>query len=351
MGFLSKLLSVFSGNRGLKVSEQLLFDKVIGFRGIVPGVGTSTIVQNTAIALSETTNLAVCILDTNFLYPTQYPLLVANLDGKSRKDFLDFTGELSDITVETAYKNVSLVGIHGRTVIDMVSPKDNEEVVTKVIGALKSYYDIILVDLSYEPTNVSIHSAIKCNRVINIADQSLKCIYNMRKSLNSMVTLGVPLAKANKIVLNKVLPDVITNTKGVIEEASLELLGEIPFSVEIAKQGVAGKKIWGKKSSNRDSAIFSEVIETIIDSIVTATPLNASSLGVDVENLEIEEQKVETPKKKRKNKDEKVVSEAPKEESNDIELVEDDSFITFLDEEPTIGGVIGGEIESEKKGR
>ena len=74
MGLLSKLLGSISGNNDMKVSEQLLFDKVIGFRNIVPGCGASTIVQNIAIALSEKTKFNICILDTNLLYPVQYPL-------------------------------------------------------------------------------------------------------------------------------------------------------------------------------------------------------------------------------------------------------------------------------------
>ena len=37
MGLLSKVLSTISGNNDMKISEQLLFDKVIGFRSIVPG--------------------------------------------------------------------------------------------------------------------------------------------------------------------------------------------------------------------------------------------------------------------------------------------------------------------------
>ena len=63
MGLLSKVLSTISGNNDLKISEQLLFDKVIGFKSIVPGCGASTILQNVAIALSESTKFNICVLD------------------------------------------------------------------------------------------------------------------------------------------------------------------------------------------------------------------------------------------------------------------------------------------------
>lgn len=273
MGFLSKLLGELSGSAGLKVSEQLLFDKVIGFKGLVPGCGTSTIVQNVAVALSETTNLDICVLDTNFLYPTQYPLLV-NTDDEKRKDFLNYAGDLSTITVPTNCRNTYLISLNDRGIVDMLSSKDSEDVLDKVIGALKTSFDVILIDLSYELTNINTHAAIKCNRIINVADQSIKLTYNLRKSLNTMATLAIPMAKANRVIINKVLPDVVTNTKSVFEQADMKVLGEIPFSMEIAKAGVSGKKIWTTFSSNYDIAKFSDVIDTLIDEVIQKTPLN-----------------------------------------------------------------------------
>jgi MinD-like ATPase involved in chromosome partitioning or flagellar assembly len=274
MGLLSKLLGTISGNSGMKMSEQLLFDKVIGFRGIVPGVGTSTIVQNVAIALSENTNYSVCVLDTHYLYPSLYPMLMDSADSK-RKDYLDFNGDLSDIIVKTAYKNLHLLSMSNRTIVDMLSSRDSELTVDKLISSMKSFFDIVLVDLSYELTNINTHTAIKCNKIINVADQSLKCVYNLRKSINTMSTLAIPLAKANKVVLNKVIADVLTNTRGVISDAGLTVLGEIPFSKDLATAGVSGKRIYAGSTANNDIHAFSSVINSILDDIVQATPLNA----------------------------------------------------------------------------
>lgn len=291
MGFVSQVLGMLSGNKGVKVSDQLLFDKVIGFRGIVPGVGTSTIVQNTAIALSAKTNYSICVWDTHFLYPTMHPLLGG---GELRgKDFLDFNGDLSEVIYKTQYKNVHLLALENRTLIDMLSSKDNEVIVDKLIGLLKAYFDVILIDLSYELTNLATHAAIKCNKVINVADQSFRCIYHLRKSLNLMATLAVPLAKANSVVLNKVLPDVLTNTRGVLQEAGLNVLGEIPFSVEIAKLGVAGKRVWNPRSPSKDIVQFSGVINSVVENIIDVTPLNKKYLK-DVEDVDFSDNEKES---------------------------------------------------------
>lgn len=326
MSFLSKLLGVVSGNNGLKISEQLLFDKVIGFRGIVPGVGTSTIVQNTAIALSETTNYAICVLDTHFLYPTQYPMLISTPDN-DRKDFLEFSGDLSEVVLTTQYRNVHVVTMRNRTIVDMMSSKDNQLTIEKLMGSLKSFFDVILVDLSYELTHINTYTAIKCNKIINIADQSLKCVYNMRKSLNTMATLAVPLAKANKIVLNKVVPDVITNTRGVIEEAGLTVLGEIPFSLEIAKHGVAGKRIWASSTSNKDIFAFSEVINAIVEEIIQPTPLNTKYLNKNA---------VEGSKKGVIKETEKVSNVKDKDINELVDLGDSSDEIVFEDDEDDV---------------
>lgn len=280
MGVLSRLLGAVSGNNNLKVSEQLLFDKVIGFRGIVPGCGTSTIVQNVAVALSEKTNFTVCVLDTNFLYPVQYPLLVSTESKEKNKDFLDYSGDLSDITIQTQFNNVYLVHLNERTIVDMLSGKDTEVVINKLIQNLKSFFDVVLIDISTEFTNIAIHSSIKCNRIYQVGDSSMKSLYHVKKSINTMSTLATPLAKANKIILNKQIPDVVLGVKTAMEEAGLYVIGEIPLSVEIAANGATGKKIYGAISKNREVSLFNRVIDEVIEDIAEKTPLNAKYFNV-----------------------------------------------------------------------
>lgn len=278
MSILKKFLGVLSGGNTLKVSEQLLFDKVIGFRGIVPGVGTSTIVQNVAIALSENTNCTVCVVDMNCLYPTQYPMLVSgdvmiNNASKPKKDLFDFSGDVSEIVYTTSYRNVYTTGFSNRTVVDMLSAKDNEATFNQVIGALKSFFDIILIDLSYELTNMNTQAGVKCNKIINIADQSLKCVVNLKKSLNTSATLAIPFAKSNVVVLNKVAPDLVTDTVGLLKSINLDVIGEIGFSLDILKAGVSGKRLYSKNKTNEGYIEFNEVIDEIVRLIINPTPL------------------------------------------------------------------------------
>lgn len=288
MGLLSKILSTMSGNNDIKVSEQLLFDKVVGFRNIVPGCGASTIIQNLAIALSEKTKFNICVLDTNFLYPIQYPLLSSAEISEKEIDYLDYSGELSKVIRNTNYQNIYIAQLERRTIVDMLSGKDTEVAVSKFMANLKSYFDIILVDLSYETTNISIHSAIKCNKIYQVADTSFKCLYYIKKSLNTMVTLGVPIAKANKVILNKELPDVVLGVGDALSDAGLEIVATIPYSIDIAVLNASGKKLYGALSKSKGISVFNNAIDTVLNDMLEKTPLNNSYVDVSKELLKME---------------------------------------------------------------
>ena len=338
MGLLSNLLGTLSGNNNLKVSEQLLFDKVIGFKSIVPGCGASTVLQNVAIALSENTKFNICVLDTNFLYPVQYPLL-STVELKDKDpDVLDFSGDLSKIVRNTSYSNIYVAQLENRSIIDMLSGKDTEAGITKLIANLKSYFDIILIDLSYELTNTCIYSAIKCNKIIQVADTSLKCLYYIKKSINTMVTLGVPLAKCNKVVLNKELQNVVLGVDTALSEAGLDIIARIPLSMDIAIYCASGKRIYGAMSKEKGISAFNIAVDSILNTIIEKTPLNMDYLDVAKELSRMEA----LQKQKNADKEDEFVEEVVGEGEYSVEEFEevlDDSYIDSVHIEEVSEGV------------
>ena len=338
MGLLSNLLGTLSGNNNLKVSEQLLFDKVIGFKSIVPGCGASTVLQNVAIALSENTKFNICVLDTNFLYPVQYPLL-STVELKDKDpDVLDFSGDLSKIVRNTSYSNIYVAQLENRSIIDMLSGKDTEAGITKLIANLKSYFDIILIDLSYELTNTCIYSAIKCNKIIQVADTSLKCLYYIKKSINTMVTLGVPLAKCNKVVLNKELQNVVLGVDTALSEAGLDIIARIPLSMDIAIYCASGKRIYGAMSKEKGISAFNIAVDSILNTIIEKTPLNMDYLDVAKELSRMEA----LQKQKNADKEDEFVEEVVGEGEYSVEEFEevlDYSYIDSVNNEEVSEGV------------
>ena len=269
MSILGKVVGAISGGVEDNISAQLLYDKVIGFRGIVEGVGCSTIVTNVAIALADIVKTKqICVVDTNILYPTQQQFLIGDDGSSNGKDWFDFDGSnLSDCREKTKFNNIYLLRFNNRNISDMLSSRDNPKLVHDTIATLKTYFDVILVDLSHEPTNISMHMALQCNQIYTVVDPSMKCISNLGKSLNYMGTLAVPFGRMNKAILNKNDANVNAGIKGALAEVKLDVITTIPNSLELAKYGIIGKRIWTTTADNADVLEFNNAMRAIVNDI------------------------------------------------------------------------------------
>lgn len=287
MRFLQSLLSLLSGGGEHKVSEQLLFDKVIGFRGVVDGVGCSTIIQNVAIALSDTTRYKIAVVDTSMLYPCMAEMLKCDTSD-IKSDIFDYGRgtELGKVALDSKYNNISVFTFHGRTVIDMVSVTEDLKLFDKFIDELKCFYDIILIDLSQETTNFATEAAIKCNKIFFVSDLSLRSTSNIVNSLNYLATLGVSMSKCRRVILNKDT-NVVSGVKSVLNELDMELFLSIPYSKAIYQRGIGGNPIWGLASRDSDITSFHIAIQKLVDDIVEKTPKNEKYLSKDDKSVPI----------------------------------------------------------------
>lgn len=282
MGFIGSILSLLSGNGGsgnVHLSEQLLFDKVIGFRGVCDGAGASTLIQNIAAQLSYETRYKICVLDTNMLYPCQATLLGA---VDMNNDILDFDRgmDLGKIVWATNYPHVYTVGFRNRTIIDLVAVTENMEACDKLIFELKSMYDIILVDLSHEPSNFATAAAIKCNKIFVVSDTSMKNTGNLVNSMNYLLTLGVSLSKCKNIILNKTT-HLNSGIKEVTDSLGLQIFVEIPFSKLIYQQGISGKPFYGMPTHDKDITMAHLALQAICNDILEITPNNDKNIKKD----------------------------------------------------------------------
>lgn len=269
MSLFGKVLGAISGGVEDTISQQLLYDKVIGFRGIVEGVGCSTMVQNVAVAIADLVKTKqICVVDTNIMYPSQQQFLIGDESASNGKDWFDFDGtNLAECREKTRFSNIYLLRFNNRTITDMLSSKDNPKLVHDTIAALKTYFDVILVDLSHETTNISMHMALQCNQIYTVVDPSMKCISNLGKSLNYMGTLAVPFGKMNKTILNKNEVNVNAGIKSALAEVKLDVIATIPNSLEISKYGIIGKRVWATTASHKDVAEFNNAMKVIVNDI------------------------------------------------------------------------------------
>lgn len=271
--WLKGILRGVSGGGSLHVSEQLLFDKIIGFQSVTPSAGASMYLNGLAYALSQQTQYTVCVVDTNYIYPMLSHLLLEEQPAPTSKDLLDFSGNLEAVVQKTKYPEVYLVALNNRTFIDLLSSKDAANVMDALLDRLKSYFDIILIDLATtELSNIAIHAAIQCNKIYTVAEGNLKSIVNLKKSFNQRASLAVNFSKANNIILNKIIPSVPFPEK-VVTDLGLNIVGEVPLSVDIALMDSSMKPMWRSLSKDHGVLAYSHVIDTIFGEIVQTTPM------------------------------------------------------------------------------
>ena len=137
--------------------------------------------------------------------------------------------------------------------------------------------------------------------------------------------MGVPLAKCNKVIVNKLLVNVELGIEGTLNEAGLEIIGGIPISHDIAVFCASGARIYGGMSKDKGVTEFNKVINKILENIVQKNPLNADYMNISKELARIAEEN------RRKNAKEEVVVVEEMESDFGIEelpdeILEDDAM-------------------------
>lgn len=285
MGFLNEALKLASGESSTerRMSDHLLFDKMIGFRGIIGGVGVSTLVQNVAIAIANRKHYTVCVVDTNFMYPSQYALLTSVRPNSHIHDLLDYTGSLKEVLVKSKYRNIYVAGMHNRFITDMLNPqKDNSTHMVGFLNALKDYFDVVLIDIGQEQTRFMIESAIQCNRIYTVLTPGVGCLTSIQKSINTMSTLALPFYKCRRCIVNKDLPDVNSGVKDTVKAFKFTLIGSIPVSNDIAVAGVTGVNLWGAVTDSEDVTIFNKTVDALVQDITNGADDPAENIAIEV---------------------------------------------------------------------
>ena len=153
-----------------------------------------------------------------------------------------------------------------------------------------------------------------------------------------MVTLGVPLAKCNKVVLNKELQNVVLGVDTALSEAGLDIIARIPLSMDIAIYCASGKRIYGAMSKEKGISAFNIAVDSILNTIIEKTPLNMDYLDVAKELSRMEA----LQKQKNADKEDEFVEEVVGEGEYSVEEFEevlDDSYIDSVNNEEVSEGV------------
>lgn len=246
---LTSMLKTFSGSSYGRELGYNLFYHIIGFKGVCAGVGCSTIVANTSLALADF-GLSVCVFDTSILHPSQDELLRTNYKEKPREQRIDwfdmpFRSE-SPLNISRMNRNISVLSFAGkdRTVLDMLGTMDSDELVDVALHNIESKFDIILVDLCDEPTNVATTAMQKSQQVLQIWSDSIPCLTSIPLSIANNITLSCPKDKMRYVIENKTCDDTMLGLDPLYKEYKFKRLSHCGLSYEIARISGLGSALW-----------------------------------------------------------------------------------------------------------
>lgn len=264
----SEVLRQASGSSHARRLQYNIYYTTYAFYGVVDGIGTSTLVANTALALAEA-GMTVCVIDTSILAPTQDVLLKTDeAEYNSDKDVehfdwfdMPFTKK-SVLHVSKLSTNVSVLSFKGgrRGVIDFMSPNDSDTLVTMALANIQNKFDLILIDCCHEMTSINTACLQQAQQVIQVWNDSPVVVSNMESFITNAITLSCPLDKMRYVIYNRLCNDAMGSLDGMLQQYRLKHIATSYFSEALYLKIVTGKSLFRCESTDPMVIDFTEFI-------------------------------------------------------------------------------------------
>ncbi len=180
--------------------EKRVRAKVIGFWGVKGGVGTTTLVANTAISLANR-GKKVIVMD----YDLQYGDLNLQLNVDPKDTIVELARDSEGTSIERIN---STVVMHPSGFSVLCAPKAPEyaEYVTsehakKIIENVRPYFEYILIDLGTNYADTTLVAMENCDEVQLVANLDISCLKGLKSAMNILETLRI--ADKAQLVINK----------------------------------------------------------------------------------------------------------------------------------------------------
>jgi pilus assembly protein CpaE len=178
--------------------------QVIAFYGAKGGVGTTTLLINSGIALHKHLRKSVVLVDANLQFGDHRVFLDLSNDQRSIVDAVTAPGIDVDLLRQVVYHHESGVDM----LLAPARPEDAEHVsaerhhLASIIETLRRMYDYILVDLDERLDDHSLDVISVADRLIVVMTADLACLKNVRMVCETMLQIGVP-DEAIELLLNR----------------------------------------------------------------------------------------------------------------------------------------------------
>lgn len=286
---LEGVLKASSGSNLSRTIRYSVFYQIIAFRGIKDGLGCSTLVANVAYALAKL-GVNVCVIDTSILNPCQNDLLNTNYKDnpeKKQEDWFDmgFTKK-SVLNQSKLDSHISVLAFKDRTVIDLASTSDSDAYVQLAYSELLTKFDIILVDVCSEPTNICMAAMQQAHKVIQVWNNTPHIMRNVDSFVKNSAIMALPLEKMRYVVSSMTVDDLPLNWDETLGKYKFKHLAHVGMSLELAHILATGKMPYQFPSKHEDVEEFNKCVDDIVMHLVaTAGSVERKGGGYGIDEV------------------------------------------------------------------
>lgn len=286
------LLADMSGGTGVRPIKYAMLYTIYAFKGVVDGVGTSTIVANTALALAEL-GLSVAVIDSSINAPVQDVLLKTEREVTD-PDWFDLPYRDTGYMKQSSFSNkISVLSFGGnRTLLDALGLNDSASLVSLTIAILQNKFDVILIDCCSEMTEISMACLQQAHRVIQVWNDSISVVSNLDRFLDNCRILTCPIDKMRYVVLSKKDPlSYGGSIDSLLDQYKLTLIGTNQLSYEVQSIINQGRLPYLEATKDKGVEAYSECIYGIVSVICHLEDVDTKTKLITSEDMNAKEGK------------------------------------------------------------
>lgn len=250
-------------------SGKKLIDNLIVFTNASGGTGASTILSNVAYT-AKRDGLSVIVIDLNIMCPIQHTYL--GVDQVLEKDdlvsYLNGTTDLHK-SIDSS-TDINILFANNRTLSDEINCNNKIPVenMISMFQNLRNFYDLVLIDCPMRIDSLLYNTALYVADAIYVVwDEGIGSIINTEKIRRNMALSGIDSYTKMRVILNKRTS--IRFSDYSLKKLNLELLGEIPFSVDVIDNSLRGKIFCDKGvATNPNGTEFARQIGVVTNKIL-----------------------------------------------------------------------------------
>lgn len=290
---LSDVLKATSGTSSTGVGDdfKIIFNKIIGFRGVRDGLGTSLFVSNLAIALADL-GLKICVVDTSMLYPVQDVYLGTEIKkvGAQKnevKDWFDLMYDSKDVLNISKYSGVVVLSFTDRNLTDLTSISDTLELGQAAIDKMSPQFDLVLVDLANEYTSVGLAAMQACDVIYQVMSNDRASLNFYDSFVSNMLTQAIPYNKMQQVILLSTIDDIMQLEKmgDVLKKYGFIEVARVGLSEVIASENAIGRLPVKTSKIHEDVEEYRMAVASVVKLILNINDMDKEIAGIRVGDI------------------------------------------------------------------